>query len=276
METIIKNIHLLRSILSESAIERLEEGALQFRRFARITFKIIYFKDDTLTIEVRQDKSPAENYLSAADLISRTKDLFSSHILPMNIKVNVNATPFREPIVEIVTPEYIRHFMTVYKVKVKELALDTGVDATNISAWMNGVREMSQPVKAMFYYYFESAQQRIAKRGRGYKVDIVPNLIDPNETCMLFAKKFAGAIAEIFESDITAQVRFITFDRSEIYFHIVEAKAGAWYSLDAKSMRRALTNEDDWFSHLIKGFIELIEQEKKRMFQTKEPFNVSE
>ncbi len=158
METIIKNIHLLKSVVDEQSIERLEHGALQYRRFARITFKIIYFKDNTLTIEVRQDKSPAENYLKAAEMIRKTKELFSN-IVPMSVKINVNAIPYQDPIVEIVTPEYIRHFMTENKIKVKNLADATGVDATNISAWMNGVRDMSQPVKAMFYYYFRDLEK---------------------------------------------------------------------------------------------------------------------
>jgi DNA-binding Xre family transcriptional regulator len=39
-------------------------------------------------------------------------------------------------------------------VKFNDLVTDTGLDKTNISAWVNGKRDMSQIVKAMFYFYF--------------------------------------------------------------------------------------------------------------------------
>lgn len=35
----------------------------------------------------------------------------------------------------------------------KDIMDETGIDKSNVSAWVNGTRTMSQPVRAMFYYY---------------------------------------------------------------------------------------------------------------------------
>lgn len=156
METIIKNIHLLKSHLTEDQLSTLEHGASLHRRHARITFKILRFADNVLTVETRQDKSPAENYLDGKLLYQRTKELFKANNLPADIKLHINTIPYKPSPTEVVTPEYVRHFMTDLKIKAKDIAADTGLDKTNISAWVNGTREMSQIVKAMFYYYLET------------------------------------------------------------------------------------------------------------------------
>lgn len=168
METIIKNIHNLVPFITENQLEKLEEGALQYRRFARISFKIVALghtpnKVLTITIEVRQDKSPSENYLKAAELHQRAKDLFKPY-LPEDVLFYSNALPYVESPTEKVTPEYLRHFMTEYKIRIKDIVADTGLDKSNVSAWVNGTRDMSQIVKAMFYYYFRFISATSEKR----------------------------------------------------------------------------------------------------------------
>jgi len=152
METIIKNIHLVKDLINEADLQKLENGALQHRKFSRITFKVLSVTDKTIKIQAIQGKSPQENYANEETLIQRGKDLFS-RFLP-DQKIIVNAVTYKDNPTEKVTPEYLRHAMTEYKVKVKDIVADTGIDKTNVSAWVNGTREMSQPVRAMFYYYF--------------------------------------------------------------------------------------------------------------------------
>jgi hypothetical protein len=155
METIIKNSYLIVDKMPADIFEKLEHGALQHRKFARITFKVIFATDDKITLEVRQDKSPAENYLDAQDLYQRAHDLFLPHLKPLGFKLNINTIPYTDSVVEIVTPEWIQRRMKRFGIKTKDLVKDTGVDKTNLSVWINGARPMSQAVKAMFYYYFE-------------------------------------------------------------------------------------------------------------------------
>ena len=56
---------------------------------------------------------------------------------------------------EIVHPGYIRERMKQLGLKQVDLVNMTGADKTNINAWVNGTRTLSQPVKAMFFYLFE-------------------------------------------------------------------------------------------------------------------------
>lgn len=179
METIIKNIHLLKPHLSEKLISDLEQGASLYRRHSRITFKILRLADNVLTVETRQDKSPAENYLDGKTLYERTKELFAANELPEGIKLHINTIPYKPSPTEIITPEYIRHFLTDLKIKVKDVAADTGVDKTNISAWVNGTREMSQIVKAMFYYYLET--KRTLGSGKVWRASAVRNSAHSND-----------------------------------------------------------------------------------------------
>lgn len=157
METIIKNIHLI-SQLDDLTLEKLTHGALQHQKFSRIVFKILSVDDKSIKIQTSQNKSPHENYADEKTLVERTKELFS-RFLP-DLKIIVNAAPYKENPTAQVTPEYIRHAMTENQIKVKDIVADTGIDKTNISAWVNGTRDMSQPVKAMFYYYIGSKSSK--------------------------------------------------------------------------------------------------------------------
>lgn len=153
METIIKNIHLIQN-LSDLDIQKLAYGALQHQKLSRITFKIVSIDETAIKIQTIQGKSPQNNETDEKTLIERTKELFS-RFFP-DLKVIVNAVVFHPGPVEIVTPAFIRTLMTYLKVKVKDIVKDTDIDKTNVSAWVNGTRDMSQPVKAMFYYYLLS------------------------------------------------------------------------------------------------------------------------
>lgn len=151
MEPIIKNIHLIKDLTTSENIGKLEVGALQHRKFARITFKVLSARGSILEIQTIQTKSPHENHADEDLLILRTKELFS-HFFP-EYEIVVTAIPYQANPTQQVTPEYIREAMTSYDIKVKDIVEETGIDKSNVSAWVNGTRTMSQPVRAMFYYY---------------------------------------------------------------------------------------------------------------------------
>ena len=151
METIVKNIHLIEELTTSENIAKLKVGALQYRKFARITFKVLSVADKVMHIHTVQTKSPHENHADEARLILRTKELFL-HFFP-DYEIVVTAVPYQGNPTEKVTPEYIREAMNSYDIKVKDIVDETGIDKSNVSAWVNGTRSMSQPVRAMFYYY---------------------------------------------------------------------------------------------------------------------------
>lgn len=151
----IKNLHLLGEIPADT-MAALEVSGLNYKRFSSIFFKIIKYGNGECTIEVKQEKSFYKNYADQKRLIGIVHEVFDG-LLP-NIKIIVHASPYVEPVTDIVTPEWIRHNMTENHIRLKDIANETGIDKAQLSANISGDRELSQPVKAMFYYYFKSKQ----------------------------------------------------------------------------------------------------------------------
>jgi len=151
----IKNLHLIAPLLSESDITKIETGALQYRRHASIHFKVESLTENELTVKVFQEKNFIGKYLDKNELIDRARSLFGK-FFPEH-KITVHATPYAEPEVNVVTPEWIQAHMKERGVKLKAIARDTGIDYTQLSAVTTGKKPLSQPVKAMFYYYFARA-----------------------------------------------------------------------------------------------------------------------
>lgn len=161
MESIIKNERYL-DFLPSNDFEQLQQGALQHRKFSRIVFKVLSVSEKEIRIETRQSKNPNGNHFDQKILIERTKELFG-RFLGTEWKINVVPVVYKESAAEQVTPAYVRHYMTELKIKAKDISSDTGIDKTNISTWVNGEREMSQSIKAMFYYYFAFKQVELNK-----------------------------------------------------------------------------------------------------------------
>lgn len=152
----IKNIHKLSGILTPEQIAKLEAGAGLHRRHSNIEFKILDVKDQPalseMTVRVTQGKHLSGNYADIKTLIDRTRELFKPFV--KDRMIYVHAFPFLGSIIDSVTPEWLSEKMLKKGVKITDIVTDTGIDRTNISAWINGKRPMSQIVKAMFYFYF--------------------------------------------------------------------------------------------------------------------------
>jgi hypothetical protein len=156
----IKNIHLLT--LSENDLKKLEFGAALHKKMSNIEFKILEVKAKSLVIRVSQGKHLSENYADKATLVTRTRELFEPFF--STIKIHPQANPYEPNPVSKIDSLWIKKQMDVLDLRVTDIVNDTGVDKTNISAWANGKREMSQPVKAMFYHYFNFMCYRLGKR----------------------------------------------------------------------------------------------------------------
>lgn len=146
----LKNIHYLS--LNEEDKKNLDKSAGVYAANANITFKVLKADEEELVVEVRQGKNPKDKYLQVSELIKRAKDLFG-HFFPDH-NIHVRPSPYKRPPVDQVDPDWITDRMNKSGISLKQIEEDTGVDKTNLSAWINGKRPMSQPVKAMFYLYF--------------------------------------------------------------------------------------------------------------------------
>lgn len=149
---VIKNFNKIAELVPLEKHNDLDQAANLHLRYSNIEFKIIGIDGRDISIRATQRKHASENYADAATLVKRTRELFQP-FLPGYL-IYTHPITFKLSVVEVVTPEWINVKMLQKKIRIKDIATDTGIDKTNLSAWINGVRPMSQPVKAMFYFYF--------------------------------------------------------------------------------------------------------------------------
>lgn len=147
--SVIKFLTRIADFITDA--EALEKGAALHKRHGGIEFKVLKVEGKKITIGAIQRKNFAGNYLSQKELVDRTKKLFT-RFLPDHTVI-VHAIPFMPHPSQSVTPEWLQGRMKKEHLKVKDLVELTGLEKSNISAWVNGVREMSNIVKSMFYAY---------------------------------------------------------------------------------------------------------------------------
>lgn len=158
----LKNIHQLEGVLPADVLNKIEAGALLNRRHASIIFKIKEVDADkkSITIQVVQEKNSLDKYLTTKELVNRTLDFFEKFF--HGWAIHAHATPYAEPVVNEVTDGWLRKVMKDNNINVKTIVADTGIDKTNISAWVNGKRPMSQITKSLLYYYFKYKTSKAA------------------------------------------------------------------------------------------------------------------
>lgn len=146
----IKNIGLIKHLLTEDQIQDLETGAALHKNHSRIEFKILEVIGDEITIRVTQGESPSENHLTVKELLKRGKDLFQ-HFFPGKT-IHTRAFAYSIPKVEEVNIGWIQSRMKSKGISQKSIVAETGIDKVRIVEWINGLNPMSQEVKAMFWY----------------------------------------------------------------------------------------------------------------------------
>lgn len=152
----VKNFHLIESFLSEKQKEQMEAGAVLYWRHGSISFKIEKIGESTLVIKTVQEKNFSANYLKTGELADRTKEFFGKFF--PDYKIDVHPNVYQEPVVNVVTPEWIQEQMASHNIRLKQVSVETGLDYTQLSAIVNGKRSFAQPIKAMFFYYFMSKE----------------------------------------------------------------------------------------------------------------------
>lgn len=148
------SINLLKKFVSKDQYKDLRDKVELHLRFSSIDFEILQINDEFIQIRTTQDKSFAGVYFTGKRLHEITIETFKESLLPRQIRVNT--FPFLLSPCDKITPKLVMSIMGTFKIKNKEFETAFGVHKTTISAWANGLRPMSQPVKAMFYYYFIS------------------------------------------------------------------------------------------------------------------------
>lgn len=146
----IKNIELIKDLITEDQLQDLETGATLHIRNSRIEFKILEVKGDEITIRVTQGESPTENHLSIKELVKRGKDLFK-HFFPGKT-IHTRAFAYFIPKADEVNIGWIQSRMQSKRISQKSIVAESGIDKVRIGEWINGLKPMSQEVKAIFWY----------------------------------------------------------------------------------------------------------------------------
>lgn len=147
----MKNIELLP--LSLEAKKRLNEFALQYKRFASIVVEIVSFSDNRLIVRVEQKEVDNEQ-LTKPELEKRVKDMFTGEI-PAEWKLTVSAVDFDRIDIDAVSVEWITSNMERLNIKAKNLSTYTGIDKSTLSILLNENRELTKWQKVAFYYFFK-------------------------------------------------------------------------------------------------------------------------
>lgn len=157
----LKNIHRLN--FSEADQIKLEKAAGLHKRYSNIEFKLLEVKPGELIVRVTQGKHLSENYADDKRLRAIAKELFQPFF---DGKIHVHAIPYKEHFTAVVTPEWLSSKLHQYQLRIIDIESITGLDKTNISAWVNGKRPMSQIVKAMFFFLFLGDVKNLRKLAR--------------------------------------------------------------------------------------------------------------
>lgn len=150
----IKNIHLLDGIVKPGDIDKMEGAAVLHKRHSSIEFKIVEASPAKITIKISQGKSFTGIYHPAKRLIEIVHETFDRFFT--NQKVIVHPIPHKENPINRIDVSWINDRMLKTGTKLKDIANDTGIDYTQLSGLITGSRNLSQPMKALFWYYFLS------------------------------------------------------------------------------------------------------------------------
>lgn len=147
----MKNIELLP--LTGEAKKRLNEFALQYKRFAGIVVEIVSFDDNRLIVRVEQKEADVKQ-LTKVELEQRIKEMFAGEI-PVEWRLTISAVDFDRRDIDSVNVPWIMASMERHSLKAKHLSTYTGIDKSTLSILLNENRELTKWQKVAFYYFFK-------------------------------------------------------------------------------------------------------------------------
>ncbi|AOM80811.1 hypothetical protein BFS30_15565 [Pedobacter steynii] len=158
MTNTIKDMEKLSGQVEQKDLAKLETGAKLYLRHSNITFQIISSDHNRLMIKTQQGRHLSGSYADEVKLIELTRDLFS--ILPKKPVIAVQPLVYTPVPVDVVDPAWIKEKMEKHHIFIDHIVADTGIDKDSLSAWINGTKPMTQPVKAMLYFIFTDHESR--------------------------------------------------------------------------------------------------------------------
>ena len=150
----IKNIHYVD--IADDLLPHLDKAAGVYAANANITFKILTYNDSDSIVEVRQGKNQRAKYQDTKGLIQRGKELFIKFFSDHSI--HIHPKMYSLPKIDVVDSQWIQDNMNANRVSLKSIEQLAGIDTSNLSAYVHGLRPVSQPVKTMFFFMFSNSK----------------------------------------------------------------------------------------------------------------------
>ena len=147
----LKNTHRLTDISAED-LAKMELAAKDQNQLSNISFKITEYSEEMIIIQIVQDKLSTGIYYTQKQLIEITHEIFD--LFFPGKKVHVHAITYVNTPVNNVNIHWINIKMLLTQTRTKQIVNDTGIDTTTIKNIIAGNVELTQPLKALFYYYF--------------------------------------------------------------------------------------------------------------------------
>ena len=148
---LIKNLHLITEH-SEKEKMMMEHAALEHSRHCNITFKFVEVDPKKVIIQIVQGKNSHGHHFDSKRLIEIVHETFDRFF--KDRKVHVHPVPYKKSPVDSVDSIWVNKQMLERSIKLKTIAFDTGIATTQLSSLISGANPLSQPMKALFYYYF--------------------------------------------------------------------------------------------------------------------------
>lgn len=137
--------------LTNEQKKTLEKSEVSFKRFARVYFEVVRINENEAIIKVWQKENAAKNYLSAKELIDRTRGIFKG-IIPDGIQIHCRPIPFEPSDLRSLTIDEIKRNLNQFGLKPKDLVKLLDIDKSSLSLILSENRELSKANRAMFYY----------------------------------------------------------------------------------------------------------------------------
>lgn len=134
-------------------LEKMEAVAVAHKRHSGISFKIVEYSPSKVVFQVVQEKHAAGNYHPSRRLVEIVHETFDKFF--PDHRVMANTIPYKESPASRVSSEWIHKKMLKYGIRIKDIAEDTGIDRSQLNALITGNRPLSQPMKALFWLYFQ-------------------------------------------------------------------------------------------------------------------------
>ncbi len=133
-------------------MDLIHKAIVRYKDKYNITIREVKKSDDSVIIEVSQDKTIDGIYLTADGLREIAKSLFTS----VHDNFHVGAIPYIPLAHDVVNDAWLKAQLANHSYKIKTLSKALGISKSILANHHSGQDRMTNEERAMYYYYFKS------------------------------------------------------------------------------------------------------------------------